>query len=325
MKQVRLLSLTSFALFLLLTAQGVGADPSAPDALRLDELRIKGTHNSYHKRPLLALHPRHRYEHDSLFVQLEYHGVRALELDLHLGGNGYEVYHIRFIDGRSHCRTLVACLRQIRSWSDLDRNHEPLMIWLEAKDFAGGARMTSLRPVDAVIRGVLGDRLLVPDDLRGAHASLHTAIMTEGWPSLAESRGKVLFMLTANDEQRAEYTSGFQHLRGRVMFAEAKVDQYDQGWAAVAKIYRSSGFLMPEARSQRLLVSTTTCTADMHDLTCVLNRRWSLDQGANILLDDYVRVTPGRLYHLDLGDEIVVGIARGDALRSQAVAVDPGG
>jgi hypothetical protein len=63
----------------------------------------------------------------------------------------------------------------------------------------------------------------------------------------------------------------------------------------------------------------------MHDLTCVLNRRWSLDQGANILLDDYVRVTPGRLYHLDLGDEIVVGIARGDALRSQAVAVDPGG
>jgi hypothetical protein len=323
MKLIRPLLLASMAL-LLLTAQGAGAEADATGALRLDELRVKGSHNSYHKHPLLAVHPRHRYEHDSLFVQLEYHGVRALELDLHLGSDGYEVYHIRFIDGRSHCRLLLECLAQIRSWSDLDRDHEPLMIWLEAKDFAGGERMPSLRPVDAVLRRAFGDRLLTPDDVRGAHDSLRAAIMSEGWPSLAESRGKVLFMLTASDAQRVEYTSGFKHLRGRSMFVEAKWGQYRQPWAAVTKVYRSHEMLMDEARPQRMLVTTTTCTADVDDVTCAWNRRRALENGANILLDDYVRVTPGRLYHLDLGKEAVAGIATSEPSTPAAAVLEPG-
>jgi len=274
---------------------------AADESLRLDELLITGTHNSYHKRPLIAFHPRHRYEHDSLFVQLEHYGVRAMELDLHLDRKGrYEVYHIAVIDQRSHCKSFVACLQQIRGWSDLNRDHEPLMIWLELKDFAGGRKIESARPVDHVIRGVMGDRLITPDDVRGAHQSLRSALLKDGWPTLAESRGKILFMLTGSPEQRHEYTSGSRHLDDRVMFVEAKPAQYEMPWAAVAKLGFGRPDLIDRARASQMLLTTTVCVAEMKDAECFSDRDGALAAGFNVMLDDYVHPVPGRDYFLDV-------------------------
>jgi hypothetical protein len=274
---------------------------AADENASLNELVFKGTHNSYHRRPLLAIHPRHRYEHDSLGVQLEHLGVRAMELDLHRHRSGrFEVYHIAVLDERSHCKIFADCLRQIRAWSDLDRSHEPLMIWLEVKDFAGGEEIESLRPVDALIRGVLGDRLITPDDVRGSHGNLRLAIERDGWPDLASSRGKVLFMLTASATDVARYTSGLLHLRGRVMFPEAKSDQFHMPWAAVAKLGVMEMPSIDLAREGRLLLTTTVCVAEMDDWECLRDRILALSQGINVLLDDYVRPTRGRDYFLDV-------------------------
>ena len=291
------------------------------DALRLNELRFKGTHNSYHKRPFIPLSAKHRYTHDSLFAQLEFHGVRALELDLHKHGEDrYRVYHIRYIDSRTTCRAFEACLRQIRSWMDANPRHEPLMIWLEAKDFAGGQRMKSLRGVDPIIRRILGDRLITPDDVRGAHPSLRSALSVDGWPTLGESRGKALFMLIANDRQREEYTSGFSHLRGRVLFVEARPDQYAMPWASVAKAWLTEPEDIQLALEHNLLLTATVCTAGMKESSCRRVREQLLASGVSILVDDFVRPTRGRDYYLALDHETVGRTPKSSLPRAAPVA-----
>jgi hypothetical protein len=282
-------------LSLVLAAAGrpASADP------RLDELLVKGSHNSFHVRPWLVLHPRHGYEHDPIGVQLEHHGVRAFELDLHRGEAGVlEVYHIAYIDGRSHCRLFADCLKQLRAWSEATPDHEPLFVWIEIKDFAGGERFESVRPVDAAIREVLGDRLLTPDDLRGHHASLRESLRANGWPHLAEARGRIVFMLTADEAQLSDYTDGFQHLRGRVMFPAAEPEQFELPWAAVAKVGDPGSPEVAAARAAGLLVTTTVCVAELDDAECGRLRKLAVTSGAQVLLDDYVRPVPGRDYYL---------------------------
>jgi len=311
----RLLLLAAAAMMMALGLPGLFPQPArANDELRLDQLVIKGTHNSYHRRPFFALHVRHRYEHDSLHTQLEQSGVRAFEFDLHLNGEGdYEVYHLAYLDSRSHCRAFESCLGQLREWSDQHRDHEPLIVWIEAKDFAGGERMESLRPVDDVIRRVLGDRLITPDDVLGGHDSLRSAIALDGWPTLGESRGRVLFMLTASDEQRADYTDGFRHLADRAMFIEASREQFEMPWAVVAKLGDPRSPNLQAAREAGLLITATTCAANFSDAACAINRDIALTNGVNVLMDDYVRPVVGRDYYLDLG---FTHIAVGEASRT---------
>jgi Phosphoinositide phospholipase C, Ca2+-dependent len=280
---------------LLATIRPAAAEP------KLDELIVKGSHNSFHLRPWFSLHPRHRYEHDPLPVQLEHHGVRALELDLHQDERGVlEVYHIAWVDGGSRCRLFVDCLQQVKSWSDATPAHEPIWIWIEIKDFAGGERFESLRPVDDAIRAVLGDRLLTPDDVRGGHSSLREALRSRGWPSLAQARGRILFLLKGDEEQHREYTHGFKHLRGRVMFPAATSAQFGMPWAAVAKLNSPSSPDIAGARAAGLLVTTTVCVAELDDSECRRARALALASGAQILFDDYVRPVPERDYYLAL-------------------------
>jgi hypothetical protein len=304
-------------------AAPTGAPATDGEAAALDELVLKGTHNSYHVWPWLAVHPRHRYQHESLRVQLEHQGVRAMELDLHLNKSGrYEIYHIAVIDERSRCKAFVDCLQQIRTWSDLDRNHEPILIWIEVKDFAGGEEIVTLRPVDALIRSILGDRLITPDDVQGPHESVRTALAREGWPDLASSRGKVLFMLTGSTEEIARYTNGLRELRGRVMFPEAKPWQFHMPWAAVAKLGVMQKPSIDRARDKRMLITTTVCVAEMADWECQRDRALALAQGINVLLDDYVRPTPGRNYYLDV-DFHQIASARLRKLRQSTAAEPP--
>jgi len=273
------------------------------DELRLDEMRFLGTHNSFHRWPFIAFHPRHRYRHAPLTVQLERYRVRALELDLHLSLRGkYEIYHIAFIDDRSHCKAFEDCLRELRRWSDAHPEHDPLLVWLEIKDDAGGVPIDSVRPVDAMLRHELGDRLLTPDDVRGSHATLREALETDGWPTRSEAQGRILFLLDGDAKQTSDYTSGYRHVRGRVMFPGAEPHQFHMGWAGVTKINDPARPLIAAARAIRMLTTTTVCVAQLSDAECRHARDLALRSGANVLLDDFVSRVPGRAYHLDIDE-----------------------
>lgn len=241
-------------------------------SLRLNDIQVLGSHNSYHVQgdPKLldalrafdkSLADSLEYTHPPLNEQFDAHGVRQIELDVfadpsgglfaNRGGQviaggaaasnepaldkpGFKVLHVQDIDFRTTCLTFVACLTVVRDWSRAHPGHVPIMIDVEVKQDAipdplslGFAvphpiGVPELDALDAEIRSVLSnDQLITPDDVRGTHATLEEAIRTDGWPTLAASRGKLLFVLDNEDKVRDDYIAGHAALKGRVLFTSS--------------------------------------------------------------------------------------------------------
>jgi hypothetical protein len=82
--------------------------------------------------------------------------------------------------------------------------------------------------VDSDIRSVFSaGNLITPDDVRGSDASLEHAVLTSGWPTLASSRGKILFLMDNNGSYRDSYLAGHPALAGRVLFTNSTPGQAD--------------------------------------------------------------------------------------------------
>lgn len=256
--------------------------------VRLNELQVIGTHNSYHLRPVPAvlmaiaqLRPDFAqaidFSHRPLEEQLSLLRVRQLELDVfydpegglyanrvgpallgedpasglpELDEPGFKVMHAQDIDFETTCLTLVICLAEIEAWSDANPTHLPVLVLIEAKDEPLedpiGAGFTIPLPIDAAalnaldeeIRSVVGeDDMLTPDELIGTHPTLEAAILADGWPTLAELRGQLLFALDSRD-QRELYLAGHPSLVGRVMFTAALPGEDD---AAFVKLNDAFG------------------------------------------------------------------------------------
>lgn len=173
-------------------------------SLRMNQIQIVGTHNSYHaglapeEMDLLRRNnPKAAdslaYKHPSIEAQLEA-GVRKLELDVFgdsQGGlfinpsyvrdagtkmpdgwleamrkPGFKVLHVQDVDVRSHCWTFVSCLEIVKKWSDANPGHLPLYIFVENKMERVPEPVTtaSMDALDSEIRGVLPPSKLVTPD-----------------------------------------------------------------------------------------------------------------------------------------------------------------
>jgi hypothetical protein len=142
------------------------------ECLRLDEIQVVGSHNSYHQRPheplfttLANLIPElgiaWDYQHPPLDEQFGELGVRQIELDVFAdpeGGRyasrlgpaiiglpaesgvpeldepGMKVLHVQDLDFETTCYTLRACLETVVAWSDANPRHLPILILLELKE-----------------------------------------------------------------------------------------------------------------------------------------------------------------------------------------------
>lgn len=247
---------------------------NADHCLRLNQVQVLGTHNSYKRWPaqsLIDFLNQHRegwdrdisYEHPPLTEQLSRLNIRQFELDIFAdphgglyanpaGGvlvndpeirqnmalmqqPGLKVLHSQDTDFRSTCLTLVQCLTDIRDWSLQHPNHLPIMIMLELKDSPrqdwGPLRYTvpvsfdadNIFTVDEEIWQVFErNHIITPDDVRGTSVTLEQAILSTGWPSLAQSRGKVLFALDNTGRHREDYLSRSSILENRALFVSAE-------------------------------------------------------------------------------------------------------
>jgi len=199
-----------------------------------------------------------QYQHEPLGTQFQSRKVRQIELDIYLdqsGGlyanpllrsaagvgpydpkmnqPGIKVLHIQDVDYASTCLTFVDCLTRVKTWSDANPSHVPLAVLVELKDdpldfpgftFTAPEKWTAanIGSVDDEIRSVMDDSdLLTPDDVRGSRTTLQEAVTTDGWPTLGESRGKVMFMMDNGGGYRTDYLSGHPTLEDRVMFTNA--------------------------------------------------------------------------------------------------------
>ncbi|MCZ6619013.1 MAG: Ca2+-dependent phosphoinositide-specific phospholipase C [Gammaproteobacteria bacterium] len=216
--------------------------------LRLNEIQVIGSHNSYK----LAMAPERfvalqrtnpelaaslEYWHVPLNEQLD-SGLRKLELDVfydpdnslfgkkpdqsaahsasHSAGQ-FAVLHVQSLDDRSSCATLTICLRIIRRWSDTHPRHVPIVISINAKDTVydtpGFIRPlpfleTAWLALDAEFGEVFGGKLITPAEV------FETGIRV--WPLLAQARGRFIAVLDEGGDKRRAYASRW---RERVLFA----------------------------------------------------------------------------------------------------------
>ena len=150
---------------------------------------------------------------------------------------GMKVFHVADLDFRSQCPTLRSCLTLLKQWSDSEPDHSPVFILLEPK-MSGLERAipgaTTVPPfdkaafdeIDDSIRSILGrDRVFTPDDLRGDMPTLEAAALARRWPTVAEARGKFLFLYLVpgmNLPAFTPYLDGRPSLQGRMAFVQGK-------------------------------------------------------------------------------------------------------
>ncbi len=141
--------------------------------MRVNELQVLGTHNSYHVEPEPALLAALATFDANLAASLEFTalplpaqldlGARQVELDVYAdpqGGRyasragllaigedprsglpeldepGLKVMHLQDIDFGTHCLTFRACLMQLKTWSDESPSHLPILVLVDAKQDA---------------------------------------------------------------------------------------------------------------------------------------------------------------------------------------------
>lgn len=142
---------------------------------------------------------------------------------------GLKVFHIPDVDFRSHNLLFSETLQLLKRWSDGQPDHLPITILVNAKDSGSDFGRTplpfskeALGSIDDEIRTYLGDdKVLSPDEIRGDFDSLEQAVLNGGWPTLAQSRGKFLFVLDEKGEKHDRYLDGHPSLRGRMMFTNS--------------------------------------------------------------------------------------------------------
>lgn len=310
------------SVLVLLAVAACSESPSAEehprdDQLRINEVQVLGTHNSYHLPPdetfaealeeeIPGIAAEFDYEHEPLPVQFEEQGIRQIELDIfadpdggafaerrayeyagldrdpgidELHEPGFKVLHVQEVDPESTCWTFVSCLEGVREWSAANPGHVPVMILVEAKDaeipdpfdlgFVPPVPLGDPDLLDAIDAEILSvfdeDQIVTPDDVRGDRESLEEAVLEDGWPTLGEARGKVLFALDNTNMIMDTYIEGHPSLEGRVMFTGGTppgepetafmklndpLESYDDIVAAVADGYlvRTRGDADPQQR-----------------------------------------------------------------------------
>jgi hypothetical protein len=148
---------------------------------------------------------------------------------------GFKVLHVQDIDFRSNCMTFKEALEEVHQWSKTHPRHTPILITINTKeDVIDQPNFVQPLPfdkqafdnLDQEILSVFGiSELIVPDYVRGNYQTLETAINADQWPTLKVSRGKIFFVLDADQEKIDIYKDGHPSLQGRILFVDAKEGQ----------------------------------------------------------------------------------------------------
>jgi hypothetical protein len=191
-------------------------------------------------------------------------------------------------------------LNDVRTWSKQHPHHLPIFILVETKEdtpreIPNAVKAEAFTPtvfdaLDAEIRSVFKpDEIITPDEVRGNASTLVEAVHAGKWPTLAKSRGRVIFLM---DQQHVGpiYAQGHPSLRGRILFTNAMPGAPD-----AAFIERNDGPLeeINALVKQGYLVRTRTDEGTEQARTNDTTRRdVALSGGAQMLSTDYPSSEP---------------------------------
>jgi len=307
--------------------------------LKINQIQVIGSHNSYKKAILPevysylsqkdSLHflPRIQYEHIPIPQQLDL-GLRNLEIDVYAdskGGKyahpkildlvktsqpfdpegkmkkpGYKMIHITDIDYQTQYYTLEDCLKDLKKWSDMHPDHDPVFITLEPKD--GKANQFGTEPehytsklfddLDNELRKYLGEnKIITPDDIRGSYKTLNEAVLNKNWPKVKDAKGKFLFVLDNNSENKDLYMKGHPSLKGRMIFTNS-----EPGTPEAAVLFRNDpnpeiAELVKQGYIIRTRADADTMEARKEDYSRFEKAK---ESGAQVITTDYYQ--PSKLF-----------------------------
>ncbi|HOC98450.1 MAG TPA: Ca2+-dependent phosphoinositide-specific phospholipase C [Myxococcota bacterium] len=262
------------------------------DVIRLNQIQIKGTHNSYHIESPESL-PQWRYTMAPLDVQLESQAVRQVELDIHLTyDNDLEVFHVPFADPLSTCVKFKDCLRIVRNWSDRNPSHLPIFILIEPKDDMDGEDLKLVGRLDLVEQEILTvfkrERIITPDEVRNGHSSLREALVQDGWPTLGQSRGRVMFLMLDNAEHLDAYLLQHPNLEGALIFGR---NGRGEPWSSILELMhpdRESRFQeIQSAVDENYLVRSNADDSDTPAAEAEVKAAKAIESGAHLINTDH--------------------------------------
>lgn len=239
---------------------------------------------------------------------------------------GFKVIHIPDLNQRSSCHLLTQCLTEIRTWSKAHPEHVPLFLLIETKHGRTESIPNSVEAepfttqtfdaLDKEIRSVFSDNeMVLPDEVRGHYPTLDAAVRAGNWPTLASSRGKVIFLMDQKNAGPA-YTAGHPVLQGRVLFTNS-----DPGRPDAAFVEENEGTipvidqLVRQGYIVRARADENTMAARTNDTT---RRDALLKSGAQMISTDYPLSEPSKWTGYS------VGFANGLPARCNVINAPPG-
>jgi hypothetical protein len=190
--------------------------------------------------------------------------------------------HIPLLDEGTTCRAFTECLATMKSWSDAHRGHTPLLVQIEPKDNPpeDDAETYFAKMEKEILSVWPRERILAPDDVQLKEPTLRGAVTTKGWPTLAETRGTILFYVDNLDVFRRLYTRGGKNLDGRLMF----VDSHDDDPLAAVIVANDPA---DKARIDALSRAGFLVRTRADEAGTVEVRQAALSTGAHLLSSDY--------------------------------------
>ncbi len=218
-----------------------------------------------------------------------------------LMGTGLKVFHTPDIDYRSHCLTFIACLEQVKAWSDANRDHVPILLMINTKSsgisWDGAVEVlpwdkAAFDLMDQEILSVFArEQIITPDDIAGEGDSLRARVMSGGWPALDDARGRVIFGIDNGPETTALYADGYPSLSGRLAFINTHTDAAEAAYFTMNDPVGDQA-LIAERVAQGFLVRTRA-DADTREARSGDTSRLeaALASGAHYISTDYMQAS----------------------------------
>lgn len=249
---------------------------------------------------------------------------------------GFKTMHTQDVDFETTCVTFVDCLSEVDTWSSANPTHVPIAILVELKSESLAEQVDDLgidlsqfgvdwvEPLpmtpqlfDDLEGEVLSvfdeDQIITPDDVRGDHDTLDEAISEDGWPTLDDSRGKVIFLLDNPGAEADMYREGAPALENKLLFTSAEPGAPDAAFVKANDPIEEAD-LIAAALEAGYLVRTRSDTPTGHARTGDTSMRdAALASGAQYVSTDFYRERE------EFGTGYVVVLSDGVAARCNPV------
>lgn len=190
-----------------------GLPPDArPDALRVNHMHARATVNSYHDVDHDTEPELMGYIHRPLAEQAGEHGIRFFDFDLipdrRAGIELDPAVTDHIADELAICTTWYRCMLELAAWMDDHRRHALIVVLVGEAYLFATSRGLHFQLDDLEEMAVTAfdrERILSPAEIRGRHPSLRAAIRADGWPTIEETRGRIMFVLNDRTLSRERY------------------------------------------------------------------------------------------------------------------------